>query len=484
MVVMMKLNGLTELSKGKWEFRRRVPKSAKAALGKGEWKRVIKARSDADLFRQYALVEAEFERDVATASKPKRKLTARAVWEEALREESEVIVSAVGLSEDEAREVILEGLLKGASAGEDDVGGPDVEPFSKEDALEAVTTPPIISRGRDFLLAQALLNRNRPAPAMTLEDAREVYVKESLGGGEAVEHRPAMVRLERVMRLAAEAGLPASTPLVGLTREHARKVRDHMASRSRQGSENERVSPASVKRELGLLRTMISYGGRELGLLDLVNPFEKLPIEGATAATGARVSAREKVDPLPSKIAAAMRTKLSNDLLLIWRLLEGTGCRLGEVTGLRVSDVRLDAETPHLRIEWHEGRRLKTLSSIRSVPLIGVTLEAANEAVGSAAGGELLFPRYARERGADAASAALMKHLRSFTTDKRHKVHSLRHGMKDRMRKAGVDKAAQDVVLGHAAPNIGETYGGSEGLLAVALRALRAVESFEAGGAS
>jgi hypothetical protein len=295
------------------------------------------------------LVEAEFKRDVATATKPKRKLTPRAAWEEALREADELAAGVINVEDpDEARELVAESLVS-------------------------------LGRGSPALV-QALMDPRRSPPALTLEDAREVYVKERLGGGESAEHRPAMVRLERVMRLAAEAGLPASTPLVSVTREHARKVRDHMASRSRQGSEGERVSPASVKRELGLLRTMISYGARELGLLDLFNPFEKLPIEGATAATGARVSAREKVDPLPPKVAAAMRTKLGGDLLLIWRLLEGTGCRLGEVTGL--------------------------------------------------------------------------------------------------------DKAAQDVVLGHAAPNVGETYGGEEGLLAVALRALRAVEAFEAGGAS
>ncbi|MBK0329498.1 hypothetical protein I5535_19695 [Rhodobacteraceae bacterium F11138] len=36
----MKLRGLSELEQGRWEYRRRVPEAAKAALGKGEWKRV------------------------------------------------------------------------------------------------------------------------------------------------------------------------------------------------------------------------------------------------------------------------------------------------------------------------------------------------------------------------------------------------------------------------------------------------------------
>lgn len=446
MGVTMTLRGLSDLGQGRWEYRRRVPASAKEALGKSEWKRVIKARSEADLLRRYALVEAEFEREVAAATKPRRRLTPRAAWEEALREADGLVDGAVGLDPEEAREVVAETLA---------------------------------SAGRSPLTVQALMDPSRPPPGFTIADAREVYVKERLGGGGGPEHRGTMVRLERVMRLAAEAGLPTTKGLSEVTREDARKVRDHMMTRQRKGGEGERVSPASVKRELGLLRTVITYGARELGVRDFGNPFDRLPIEGLSAATGARVSAREKVEPLPPKVEAAMRGKLTGDLLLIWRILAGTGCRLGEVTGLRVEDVTLEGETPCIRIEWHEGRRLKTLSSHRSVPLVGDALRASVEAVEAAGGANCLFPRYARERGSDAASAVLMKHLRGFTSDKRHKVHSLRHGLKDRMRKAGVDKVAQDVVLGHAPANIGETYGGAEGLLAVALRALQAVEAME-----
>ncbi|SLN14170.1 Phage integrase family protein [Pseudoruegeria aquimaris] len=444
MGVMMKLRGLSELGQGRWEYRRRVPEAAKAALGKGEWKRVIKARSDADLMRCYALVEAEFEREVAAVKAPRKKLTPRAAWEEALREADEVASGVVGLDGDDAREVAAESMA---------------------------------SLGRSPLVVQALMDPERSPPPLTLEDAREVYVKEKLGGGLGAEHRGAMVRLERVMRMAEDGGLSAATPLASITREHARKVRDHMLAREKLGGGA--VAPSSVKRELGLLRTVVSYGSRELGLLDLVNPFDRLPVEGLASAEGRKVAARDKVAPLPPKIELAIRSKLTGELYLIWRILTGTGCRLGEVTGLRVEDVVLEGATPCIRIQWNEVRRLKTQSSIRSVPLLGDALEAAREATEAAEGGTFLFPRYARERGADAASAALMKHLRKFTTDKRHKVHSLRHGLKDRMRIAGVDKVSQDIVLGHAPSNIGETYGGEEGLLAVALRALKAVEESE-----
>lgn len=311
MGVVMKLRGLSELGQGRWEYRRRVPASAKAALGKSEWKRVIKARSDAELMRQYALVEAEFDREVAAAKAPRKKLTPRAAWEEALREADEVASGVMGFEGDDAREVAAESLA---------------------------------SLGRSPLVVQALMDPQRSPPALTIEDAREVYVKEKLGGGVGPEHRGTMVRLKRVMRLAAEAGLPASTPLSGLTREHARKVRDHMLSREKLGGQG-RVAPTSVKREIGLLQTMISYGATELGVLQFADPFKKLPIEGLSASTGARVSAREKVDSLPPRVASAMLSKLSGDLALIWRILTGTGCRLGEVTGLRVEDVVLSGST-------------------------------------------------------------------------------------------------------------------------------------------
>jgi hypothetical protein len=272
MGVTMSLKGLSDLGQGRWEYRRRVPASAKEALGKSEWKRVIRARSDADLLRQYALVVADFEREVAAATKPKRAMTPREAWEAALREADGLTLGALGLEPEEAREVVAETL---AVAGE--------KP----------------------LTVQALMDPDRAPPGFTVEDARRVYVEERLGGGEGPEHRGTMVRLDRVMRLAEEAGLSASTFLGSTTREHARKVRDHMMARQKNGGEG-RVSPASVKRELGLLRSVLSYGARELGLLDWSNPFDRLPIEGLSAASGARVADREKVDPLPPTRLAGM----------------------------------------------------------------------------------------------------------------------------------------------------------------------------------
>ncbi len=186
----------------------------------------------------------------------------------------------------------------------------------------------------------------------------------------------------------------------------------------------------------------------------------------------------EKKDSLPEELIAAMNRELPDFLQPIWALLNGTGCRLAEVTGLRVEDLIMDAKVPFFRVQYHDVRRLKNTASIRSIPLFGDTLSSAHKALSELPPDvTVLFPRYARLRGPDAASAALMKHLRKLTSDPKHTVHSLRHTMKGRLLRAGVGKQAQDLLLGHAGQGEGERYGSEADRLAVVEKALRAVEA-------
>ena len=84
----------------------------------------------------------------------------------------------------------------------------------------------------------------------------------------------------------------------------------------------------------------------------------------------------------------------------------------------------------------------------------------------------MLFPKYGRPGGGDAASGALRKHVRG-VDDPKVSTHSLRHNMKDRLRKAGVSKIDQDLILGHTMAGIGEAYGGDEARLEVAAAAMK-----------
>lgn len=77
--------------------------------------------------------------------------------------------------------------------------------------------------------------------------------------------------------------------------------------------------------------------------------------------------------------------------------------------------------------------------------------------------------------GSDAASAALMKHVRRVTTDPKHTVHSLRHNLKDRLILAEVSSLDQNLILGHALGGVGDrVYGGEVAKLRRTTEAMRA----------
>lgn len=87
--------------------------------------------------------------------------------------------------------------------------------------------------------------------------------------------------------------------------------------------------------------------------------------------------------------------------------------------------------------------------------------------------GNLVFPSYCRPRGSDAASAALMSHLRAVTNNPKHVVHSLRHNMKDRLMVAEVSSMDQNLILGHELGGVGDrVYGGTPAKLRVTTRAM------------
>lgn len=317
--------------------------------------------------------------------------------------------------------------------------------------------PTIIPTEADSALAQALVLNPAGTPAPTLEDAKRLYLKERVGGDEIKQ-----MELERVFRLVREA-LGKDRKLASIKREDAKDVRDHMLD-GRKAS--------SVDRYLNVVRAVINHAIREFDLVGAANPFMNLEAAPKDRAEPDRDKRRPFTLDEVTAITARIASYAKGDLRHIWSLLNGTGCRLAEVSGLRVADVHLDHAIPHLTVEWHDDRRIKNKVSRRNVPLIGEALKAAKEAVEAAGNATMLFPAYGRPRGPASASAALGKHVRACVADPKATTHSLRHLMKDRLRLAGVNKSDQDIVLGHSSGSVGEDYGGDEARLEVARRAL------------
>ena len=448
---------------GTFQYRRRVPREVSATITKREFKRKL-GDSQREALAAYPRYHAMVEREIAEAK---------------LRQAGAEAASGSGVS---GREAYAEALRRRAdliSAGMTEAGlelaADSLADSYPQDEYQPVGVPPVDR----YTINLLRLGPDRyKAPEPTLGDARKLYLKERLDADNPETDSRVVGLANRVIDAAIEA-IGRDPAMSAITREDARKVRDHMLDRVKVTGRGVggKVSASTVSRELSIITAVFNFGRKEFGLPETVaNPFHALPVERVAKGQGRKAS--EKRDPLPAKVLRETRERVlayaGPELALIWRLVEGTGCRIAEVTGLRAEDVDAAGEFPHIRVVPHDLRSLKTLTSRRNVPLVGDALVAAKEALNLARSGHMLFPSYGRKRGGDAASAALMKHLRQVSDNEKHVIHSLRHNMKDRLMLAEVASLDQNLILGHALGGVGDrVYGGDTAKLRATTRAMK-----------
>jgi integrase len=130
-----------------------------------------------------------------------------------------------------------------------------------------------------------------------------------------------------------------------------------------------------------------------------------------------------------------------------------TGFRLSEPVYAKLNDLVLDHPIPHLWIRRNELTDRKTKASIRCVPLLGVSLDAARklQAIAKDEKSEWLVPHYARENGSTSCSAILNKCLRAYS----FRSHMFRHAIIDRI------KACNDIPVPLAESITGHGKGGT-----------------------
>ena len=231
-------------------------------------------------------------------------------------------------------------------------------------------------------------------------------------------------------------------PILDLSRAQARRFIEHLTEQG--------LKTTSVRRSLSHIVAIFTSAVREAELTKQ-NPFERLHIAGeGEDAKAAAVPTRET----PQDIARAFQDDTSGTALLSLILME-TGTRIAEFSGMKVGDVFLDAPVPYARIKPNEWRGVKTISSVRDFPLVGITLEAVRKALKLPRTGDALFPQYAKKNGNTNASAAVNKRLERWEITSK----SFRHSLKDRLREVGCPKDIRDAIQGHENGDIAETYG-------------------------
>lgn len=269
----------------------------------------------------------------------------------------------------------------------------------------------------------------------TITDAFEIYIREN-----ASAHRPRFVKTAS-RHFAFFKQLHGDLTLDELRHWHITQYRDYQLGRG--------LNPTSIRKHNNTLNAMLNVAFKHLDI-DRLSPFRALRIKGEG----------EIVRPMPvitPELIHAVKEYLlrrPRPHCLVALVQLNTGLRLSEPVFARLEDCVLDHEIPHLWVRKNRLSDRKTKSSIRAVPLCGVSLWAAQELVKIAKRkrSEWLVPHYARDNGNTSCSAIINKTLRPFA----FRSHMFRHGFIDRL------KACNDVPTRIAESITGHSSGKSE----------------------
>ncbi|MBT9568651.1 MAG: tyrosine-type recombinase/integrase [Thiobacillus sp.] len=281
------------------------------------------------------------------------------------------------------------------------------------------------------------------ASCFLLSDAVEVYLQEHPKRGQ-----DGFVTLEtythRVWaKLMKTLGDKVFTEV---TREDAKAFRDQLLAL---------VKTESARRNINVVRAVFTKAIAEKSLT-IPNVWDRLTVAGL----GTDSTPRESLTPEQLSTLRALCHAKDDDIRWALAIQLDTGSRIGEVVGLRLGDIHLHGEVPHVIFREYSGRTLKTKNSTRVVPLVGDALWGAQRVVESAATAQRhAFPRYIADGlpNANSASAALNKWMRLADIPKT--THELRHTMADRLRNSGATKDIQESIGGWGKNAMIDNYG-------------------------
>lgn len=341
--------------------------------------------------------------------------------------------------------------------------------YTFHSAAELAVTAKLEELDRRFLEFEHRVNRQKidtaalgmvDVPKATISAAFDIYCDEIVADELLGKSQAQKDQWKKVKRRAVNnfVSLIADKAMEDITVDDARKIYQHWLARivPKKG-EKASASASSGNRDLGNLRVLYSAYFKHMGQLQRTNPFDGFSFSTKNKRSRPSIPA----DWIKTKILASADSlaSLNVEARGILLIMIETGARPSEIANLQPTSFRLTNKVPHLAIEPREDpddpREIKTASSKRLVPLVGVALAAAERHH------KLGFPRY-RDREND-LSATLNKYLRfnKLLPTTGHTVYSFRHAFEDRMKEGGLEDELRRLIMGHAIdrPKYGE--GGS-----------------------
>lgn len=417
MVEMRRLNQFLKDRKGRWHYQRRVPRRLHNIDPRGLICMSLRTGSlEVARARRDALAEADELYWAAISTE-----TSRAAVEPAVNRYRAAKARAMARGyvytpiDDLAQEAQLGELLKRLK---------DVEAAPQAEKPEA----------------EALLGAAAPA-APKISEAFEIYC-DQIAAGDLVGKSSSQLRLWKKTKKRAIINfiaLHGDMTMDAIERKHAQEFYNWWGKRLKPKNGQKARHPNSANKDIGNLRTLYQRYWEFEGEENRENPFRRLRFT---------ISNYKDIPPFDN---VWMRTRILapgvfDDLneqarLIIYAMIE-TGCRPSEIANLLPQNIVLDNDVPHLQIRHRDDRKLKSNSSVRDIPLLGVSLEAFKQAPEG-------FPRYRNKE--DALSALLLKafKVRELFPTPDHRIYSIRHTFEKRMLEAGLDYGLRCTLMGH-----------------------------------
>jgi integrase len=216
---------------------------------------------------------------------------------------------------------------------------------------------------------------------------------------------------------------------------------------------NKGLSNSSLQRVFSGIKAVINFVTLEQGL-ECQNAFAKVYLPSNTDA-----KKRHAINPSNMAKIKAECLSLDDDIRWLVAIIFDSGMRLSEAAGLMLSDLKLEEDIPYIDLKPHPHRRLKTASSERKIPLVGLSLWAARR-LKQHSTGLYCFPRYtSSERcNSNSASAAINKWIKT-VGGSNDVIHGLRHSFRDRLRAVEAPTDMIDQLGGWALRSVGQGYG-------------------------
>jgi integrase len=312
-----------------------------------------------------------------------------------------------------------------------------------EEIVERVTA--IMGNGTPAVVSSAVMGGEQ-VPKVKVSEAFEIYCSEIVADEIAGKSLAQRKQWEKVKRRAINSFIAVieDKAMTEITRDDGRAFHKHWLGKVAPKNGGPRKSASMGNRMLGNMRVLYDAYFTHLGDLDRQNPFHGLSFVEKFKKSRPPFP----LDWVKAKVLCpgALAAMTDQARAIILTMIE-TGARPSEICNLTEPFIKLDASVPHIviepRLDPDDPREIKTTTSIRAVPLIGMALAAMEKFPKG-------FPRYKDKEAS--MSGALNKFFREnklFPTSD-HKIYSFRHTFEDRLKEAGVDDELRRLLMGHA----------------------------------